>query len=68
MSFHTFLRGASLGGSKMTMSHDSFLERALFINLVASSLINDIFPGSTLLRAIFSLASARAGNDVSTPD
>lgn len=51
----------------MTTSHDSFLERAPFINSVASSLRNDILPGSMLFRTIFSFASSKAGNDVSTP-
>lgn len=51
----------------MTKSHDSFLERAAFINSIASSLRNDILSGSMLLRTIFSLASSRAGNDVSIP-
>lgn len=64
----TFFRGASFGGSKMTISHDSFLERAPFINSLASSLKNVILPGSMLLRTIFSLASSTAGNDESTPD
>lgn len=65
---NTFFFGANLGGSKITKSHDSFLERAPFINSVASSLKKDILPGSRLLRIIFSLASSRAGNDVSTPE
>lgn len=52
----------------MTTSHDSFLERAPFINSIASSLRNDILPGSMLFRTIFSLASSKAGNDVSTPE
>lgn len=64
----TFFRGASLGGSKMTISHDSFLEIAPFINALASSFTNDNIPGSMLLRAIFSLASSIAPNDESTPD
>lgn len=51
----------------MTTSHDSFLERAPFINSVASSLRNDILSGSMLFRTIFSFASSKAGNDVSTP-
>jgi hypothetical protein len=34
---------------------------------MASSLKNDILPGSRLLRTIFSLASSKAGIDVSTP-
>lgn len=65
---NTFFVGASLGGSRMTISHDSFLERALFINAVASSLKNDILSGSILLRATFSSASSKAGSDVSTPN
>lgn len=52
----------------MTISHDSFLERALFINSVASSCKNDILSGSMLLSTMFSLASSKAGKDVSTPD
>lgn len=64
----TFLRGASLGGSKITISHDSFLERASFMNSVASSLINDILPGSMLLRTTFSFANSTAGNDESIPE
>lgn len=52
----------------MTISHDSFLERAPFINKVASSRKNEILPGSMLLSTIFSLASSKAGNDVSIPD
>lgn len=52
----------------MTISHDSFLERAPFINSVASSRENEILPGSKLLSTIFSLASSKAGNDVSIPD
>lgn len=64
----TFFLGASLGGSKMTKSHDSFLERALFMNWVTSSFKNDIFSGSNMLRATFSLASSSAGIDESTPE
>lgn len=52
----------------MTISHDSFLERAPFINSLASSFTNDIFSGSMLLRAIFSVASSIAPKDESTPE
>lgn len=51
----------------MTTSHDSFLNKALFMNTVASSFKKDILAGSNLLRAIFSRASSKAGNDVSIP-
>ena len=51
----------------MTMSHASFLEAAFFIKAVASCFRKDILPGSRLLRAIFWLASSRAGDDESTP-
>lgn len=63
----TFLRGANFGGSRMTMSHVSFLEAAFFIKAVASCFRNDILPGSRLLSAIFWLASSKAGDDESTP-
>lgn len=64
----TFFRGASLGGSKMTISQDSFLDRASFMNAVASAFRNDILSGSMLLRITFSFASSRAGNDESIPE
>lgn len=64
---YTFFRGASLGGSRITISHDSCLERELFINSVASSLRNDILSGFKLLSTTFSLANSKAGNEVSTP-
>lgn len=66
-NYQTFLLGASFGGSKITISHDSFLVRACLIYSVASSLKNVILSGSTLFKTIFSLASSTAGSDVSTP-
>jgi hypothetical protein len=63
----TFFEGANLGGSIMTISQDSFLRRAPFMNSVASSFKKDILPGSMLLSTTFSLASSRAGSDESTP-
>lgn len=65
---HTFFRGASFGGSRMTISQDSFLDRASFMNAVTSIFKNDIFSGSMLFRITFSFASSRAGNDESIPD
>jgi len=64
----TFFVGASLGGSMMTISQDSFLKRAPFINSVASSFKKDILPGSMLLSTTFSLASSKASSDVSIPN
>lgn len=52
----------------MTISQDSSLKRASFINSVASSFKKDILPGSMLLSTTLSVASSRAGNDVSTPN
>lgn len=66
-NYQTFLLGASFGGSKITISHDSFLARACLIYSVASSLKNVILSGSTLFKTIFSPASSTAGSDVSTP-
>lgn len=64
----TFLRGANFGGSKITTSHDSFLAAAPFMNSVASSLKNEILPGSNLLSWMFSFASSKAGDDESIPE
>lgn len=63
----TFLRGASFGGSRITISQESPLAIAVFIKYVASSFRNDITPGSRLLRTTFSWAISRAGEDESTP-
>lgn len=52
----------------MTISQDSFLDRASFMNAVASAFRNDILSGSMLLRITFSFASSRAGNDESIPE
>lgn len=38
------------------------------MNTVASSLKNEIFPGSNLLSEIFSFASSKAGNEESIPE
>lgn len=50
----TFLRGASFGGSRMTISQESPLAIAFFIKDVASSFTNDNTPVSRLLRTTFS--------------
>lgn len=63
----TFFRGANLGGSNITISHDSFLETAAFMNSVASSRRKDILWESKPFNATFSLASSNAGEDESTP-
>lgn len=52
----------------MTISQDSSLRRAAFMNSVASSFKKDILSGSMLLSTTFSLASSRAGIDESTPN
>jgi hypothetical protein len=64
----TFFRGANFGGSSITKSHSSFFEIAPFMNAVASPFMNDIFPGLSSLRTIFSFARSSADPDESRPE
>lgn len=64
----TFLRGASFGGSRITISQTFCLDAASFMNSVASFLMNEIFSGLNLFRRTFSSASSKAGDEESIPE